>query len=296
MAGHGAPPLMTERDEARVADCAFAALVMLIWWAGAKIRITRECREELARTANKPEGHEAAGEDDLQAAVNGVYGFRAHSFVGSFEDLRKLDPEAYCVLFGVYAELPADFQKHDVQFSAKGATSFHAVGYRPRDRFWQDPDIPPAVIKNGFNGRVIQDADAERFARKYKPDGLVHALWIRRNEIGGPSMAVNYNLERWKLPAGTKFFAQPGGRRLGEFASESEVTALGTPIDDTADDNLSQNWRAVFVTSGSGTHALGATFRLVYVQRPTDPTRRIPTEQAWDDAVKRVLGDATFRG
>ena len=223
------------------------------------------------------------------------YGFEAHEHIGSFTDLKKLDPEAYCVLFGVYAELPAAFQKHDLQFAAKGSQSFHAVGYRPRDGWWQDPDIPPAVIKKGFNGRVIQDADAERFARKFFSDGLVHALWVRRNEFGGPSMAVNYDLERWKVPKGTKIFAMPGGRRLGEFANESEVTALGTPIDDRADDDLSQKWRAVLVKSGAGTKALGSTFRLVYIERP-DLAKRISTDPKWDAAVQKVLGDATFRG
>lgn len=173
--GQDAPPLLTERDEALVRDCAWSATVMMAWWAGEAIPVTRAEREALARAGGFPEGQEATDWNGLQAGLSSRYGWTAHYLEGPWSALEALPADAYTVLFGRYAALPAHFRRWDT------FTGLHAVGYRPADGWWQDPEATPAAIAAGFAGETIPPAAARAYATAW-PDGQVHALWMHRLE------------------------------------------------------------------------------------------------------------------
>lgn len=175
-AGDGAPPLLTERDEPLVRDCAWAAMVMLAWWAGQPVTVGRPEREALARAGGFPEGEEATDWTGLQHGTTVRYGWAAHYLEGTWAEVLALPADAYLVLFGRYGALPVHFRRWDT------FTGLHALGYRPSDGWWQDPEATRPAIAAGFQGETIPGPAARAYAEGW-PDGHVHALWMQREEL-----------------------------------------------------------------------------------------------------------------
>ena len=219
-AGDGAPPLLTERDEEIVADCAFAAQIMLAWWAGEPITVNRAEREALARDGDFAEGHEAATWVGLRASTKARYGWSAHLLEGSWAEVMALPADAYCVLFGKYDRLTKHFRRWDT------FTGLHAVGYRPSDGWWQDPETLPGAIAGGFSGETIPASVARTYAEGW-PDGQVHALWMTRGEITMNRLPVGNRTPgaMADLPKGIELFSAPE-QAFKETLYDATVPAL----------------------------------------------------------------------
>ncbi len=226
-AGDDAPPLLTERDELLVRDCAWAADVMRAWWAGSigDDRVDRDEREALARQAGYAEGQEATDWDGIQLGNRRRYGVAAREYHGTWAGLKALPADAYCVLFGRAGALSAHFQR----WQDPPYRGLHAVGYQPSSGWWQDPLATRAAIADGFQGELIPDTVARAFATGWS-DGQVHALWSRRMEVATVTI-----VDRQQLEPARRFMTIPGLTKLRRFSATKELDPIPAPYTGAVD-------------------------------------------------------------
>lgn len=136
---------VTETDEPGPwTDCTWAAGLDLAQKAtSGAVPATRDEREALRRASGDATGGSRI--EDLSRGTQVRYGWPCPRFDGTQAELRAaLASGAGALVQGLYARLPAHFQRWDVKFAAKGQKSGHAAyveDYRASDDtiLWFDP-------------------------------------------------------------------------------------------------------------------------------------------------------------
>jgi hypothetical protein len=102
------------------------------------------------------------------------------------------------------------------------------------------------------------------------------------------------SFERWRVAAGTSVYEHPSTAApiVTRFSVDSDVTAVGIPLDRTREGGKDFTWRKILLRTGAITGTIA--WKLAYIRRPAG--NPIATEDAWDAALYVALTNPAFRG
>lgn len=185
---------------------------------------------------------------------------------------------SWLAMQGLYKALPSTLR-------ITGFTGGHSFLFRRTDADSVSLFDPLAV-----NGSKPRSASLAAMRAYY--DALPGAEWIAlyEREAWRQPMIV-FNLERWRIPAGTPVFENPNGVQVTKFNDAVQVTTIGIPNDHSTD-GVNFGWRALLVTTGALDGKL--RMKIAFIRRPTGDA--IVTDPAWDAATLQALLNPAFRG